>query len=1013
MNRFKKGIIIPLAALPLIVGALSFTYHKKDVVEVNAAMSNYGYDEGEYVYYNGSYYTNSNITDSDLSTGGTTLLEKVCSLVQPKSTHFAYADLWALYYTSDVYPNDYDGTDPLTNNPYPTSKTASGYRGKIWDMYGDTQFTPGTDQAGTYQKFGDKYNREHTVPQSWFNESATPKGDPHHIFATDGKVNQQRSNYPFGEISGSTTKIDPKAFGGIGSPVNTYGDCGSSTVFEPEDAYKGDIARGILYMAASYYDFSQSFALSNSCFTRDNNNHNILSSYYIKLLTKWSAEDPVSQKEIDRNNAIWNYSSKSNVNRNVFIDHPNWAYKIWGGTEYTWGRSGGGGGDTPKVNSVSVSPSSLELDLNGTKSGSITATVSVTGDIASTVSWDYSPKNQGVSINVNNNACVVTAASNATTGTYTVTATSTADSDKSGSCTVTVSDSSTPTPTPTPGDSETITMSELFDNGEEATLVNGTNCKISFDQNTGNNPPKYYDTGTAVRLYPGNTFTVSSTTKTIVGITFTYGSGDSTNEITSNPSGFSSPTWTGSASSVTFTIGGSSNHRRIAAISVTYESTPSSDPELSSITLNTDNVKKTYNVGDEFTYSGLVVTAHYTQGKDDATVTPTSVSSPNMSTSGEKTVTVTYIEGGVTKTATYTITVNAVPTGITASIKDSKVFHPGETITKDDIEVKDDLNNVITDFTFSYESKISYSFKYSDAASGGAETNKTFTNSITYSTFTCSVTAKVQRVARQAISSVTDEITANALAATDTSYVDFDGVEDKSDALYAGNSAKDSSGRIQLRSKNSDSGIVSTSSGGKVTSVKITVGTGTNTINVYGKNTAYSSASDLYSTSSQGNLVGSLSSTGTINFTTSYEYVGIRSSSGAVYISKVEVTYGSEDTATNVANYIMYEDTNGQCNTKFSVAKGYFEGLSLSQRNVFMASTDYVISTARTRFEAWAKALGKVITHIDGDYVISAPKLFTLSENNELIIINIIVSSLAISLLGSYLIIRKKKNSKL
>ena len=109
----------------------------------------------------------------------------------------------------------------------------------------------------------------------------------------------------------------------------------------------------------------------------------------------------------------------------------------------------------------------------------------------------------------------------------------------------------------------------------------------------------------------------------------------------------------------------------------------------------------------------------------------------------------------------------------------------------------------------------------------------------------------------------------------------------------------------------------------------------------------------------------------------------------------------------------MYEDTNGQCNTKFSVAKGYFEGLSLSQRNVFMASTDYVISTARTRFEAWAKALGKVITHIDGDYVISAPKLFTLSENNELIIINIIVSSLAISLLGSYLIIRKKKNSKL
>ena len=1010
MNRLKKGIIIPLAALPLVVGALSFTYHKKDVVEVNAAMSNYGYDEGEYVYYTGNYYTNSNITDSDLNTGTTTLLPKLCSLIQP-TQDFGYGNLWSLYHTSDVYPSNYDGTDPLTKTAYPTTGTQSSYRGKIWDMYGNTKYTAGgSAQGASYNSVGDAYNREHTVPQSWFGKKTPAVSDPHHIFATDGYVNNQRSDHPYGEVNGTPQKCGTDAFGGIGSPVAAYGSCGEGTVFEPEDAYKGDFARAVLYMGAAYYDWNTSMAQgSNGCFTRSGN-YNLISQYYIKLLTKWSAEDPVSQKEIDRNNVIFNSSQH---NRNPFIDHPNWAYKIWGGTEYTWGRSGGGsGGDTPKVNSVTVSPSTLSLDIkDGQKTGSLTATVSVTGDIAKTVTWSISPENHGVTVS---SSGVVTAASNATTGTYTVTATSTADSDKSDSCTVTVSDSSTPTPTPTPGDSETITMSEQgFSNAQEVTKVTATDFSVTFDKGTNNNTPKYYDTGTAVRLYSGNTFTVSSTTKTIVGITFTYGSGDYANEITSNPSGFSSPTWSGSASSVTFTIGGSSNHRRIAAISVTYESTPSSDPELSSITLNTDNVKKTFNVGDEFTYSGLVATAHYTQGKADATVTPTSVSSPDMSTSGEKTVTVTYIEDEITKTASYTITVNAVPAGITASIKDNKVFHPGETITKDDIEVKDDLNNVITDFTFSYENKTSYSFKYSDAASGGAETNKTFTNSITYSTFTCSVTAKVQRVARQVISSVTDEITANDLAATDTSYIDFDGVEDKSDALYAGNSAKDSSGRIQLRSKNSDSGIVSTSSGGKITSVKITVGTGTNTINVYGKNTAYSSASDLYSTSSQGNLVGSLSSTGTINFTTSYEYVGIRSSSGAVYISKVEVTYGSEDTATNVANYIMYEDTNGQCNTKFSVAKGYFEGLSLSQRNVFMTSTDYVISTARTRFEAWAKALGKVITHIDGDYVISAPKLFTLSENNGLIVINIIVSSLAISLLGSYLIIRKKKNSKL
>ncbi len=81
------------------------------------------------------------------------------------------------------------------------------------------------------------------------------------------------------------------------------------------------------------------------------------------------------------------------------------------------------------------------------------------------------------------------------------------------------------------------------------------------------------------------------------------------------------------------------------------------DPVLTSISLNTDSVTKTFTVGDTFSYSGLVVTAHY-DGASDATVTPTSVSSPDMTTSGEKTITVSYTEGDVTKSATYKITVN-------------------------------------------------------------------------------------------------------------------------------------------------------------------------------------------------------------------------------------------------------------------------------------------------------------------------------------------------------------------
>ena len=138
---------------------------------------------------------------------------------------------------------------------------------------------------------------------------------------------------------------------------------------------------------------------------------------------------------------------------------------------------------------------------------------------------------------------------------------------------------------------------------------------------------------------------------------------------------------------------------------------------------------------------------------------------------------------------------------------------------------------------------------------------------------------------------VKDVLSATDFVATSTQYKDFSGVTKTSDATYAGNSAKDNSGNIQLRSNNSNSGIVSTTSGGTVKSVKITVGSGTNTVNVYGKNTAYSAATDLYNSNTQGTLIGSTSSTTTLSISGSYAYIGIRSNSGSVYLSSVEITW--------------------------------------------------------------------------------------------------------------------------
>ena len=169
---------------------------------------------------------------------------------------------------------------------------------------------------------------------------------------------------------------------------------------------------------------------------------------------------------------------------------------------------------------------------------------------------------------------------------------------------------------------------------------------------------------------------------------------------------------------------------------------------------------------------------------------------------------------------------------------------------------------------------------------------------------------------------VADALTASNLAATSTTYTDFSGVSITSDAVYAGNSAKTASGGIQLRSKNSNSGIVSTTSGGVVKSVTITVESGSNTIDVYGSNTAYTAASDLYNTSTQGTKVGSLTATGTITFTDEYAYVGIRSNSGALYLTQVDITWTSAAPPTYTITAESNNTTYGTVSLSGSVITG-------------------------------------------------------------------------------------------
>ncbi|CAD0004888.1 endonuclease [Flavobacterium chungangense] len=263
-------------------------------------------------------------------------------------TNNGYAGLYTTYLTSDVdnfYENDGTILDMYSENPSGT------------DPY---NYTTGTTQrCGSYSVEGDCYNREHIIPQSVFNEASPMVADAHFITPTDGKVNGIRSNYPHGTVNSATyTSQNGSKLGS--SSVSGY----SGTVFEPVNAFKGDIARMYFYFATRYentvagYSFPMFDGSSNKVFT----------TAFLNVLLAWHSQDPVSAREIARNNAIY---ARQN-NRNPFIDHPEYVNQIWGGTA----PSGDTQAPTAPTSLASTTKTATSITLSWTAS---TDNVAVTG----------------------------------------------------------------------------------------------------------------------------------------------------------------------------------------------------------------------------------------------------------------------------------------------------------------------------------------------------------------------------------------------------------------------------------------------------------------------------------------------------------------------------------------------------------------------------------------------------------------------------------------------------------
>ncbi len=203
---------------------------------------------------------------------------------------------------------------------YTTDERADGF---VWDMYSDNpegtnpyDYTFGTEQCGNYSGEGSCYNREHSFPKSWFGDIPPMNSDLFHLYPTDGYVNGKRSNYPYGETDNPTwtsrngSKLGPCSIAGY-----------TGTVFEPIDAYKGDFARTYFYMATRYFGEDGSWPGSPMVDGAQP------LAWARAMLIQWHNEDPVSQKEIDRNNAVYAIQG----NRNPYIDHPEYVSQLYGG----------------------------------------------------------------------------------------------------------------------------------------------------------------------------------------------------------------------------------------------------------------------------------------------------------------------------------------------------------------------------------------------------------------------------------------------------------------------------------------------------------------------------------------------------------------------------------------------------------------------------------------------------------------------------------------------------------
>lgn len=253
--------------------------------------------------------------------------------------------------------------------------------GKVWDMYAmkadgtaDYYFSHGTNTCGSYNSEGDCYNREHTFCDSWLGTASPQRSDAHHLIPTDGYVNNRRSSFPHGKVGSASWTSSNGSKLGSSDPSTGY----SGTVFEPIDEFKGDFARMYFYVATRYESKIAGWVNNGSAGEiLAGNAYPAYKTWFYNLMLQWSKQDPVSKKEIDRNNAI----ALLQKNRNPYIDYPELADYIWGDKKtLAWSINGSSVGLTSPTNGATLDFGKVAYQQTDTASIYIKG-MNLTGDL--------------------------------------------------------------------------------------------------------------------------------------------------------------------------------------------------------------------------------------------------------------------------------------------------------------------------------------------------------------------------------------------------------------------------------------------------------------------------------------------------------------------------------------------------------------------------------------------------------------------------------------------------------